>query len=258
MGTGCAGSSGPKRDSGGGGDRRPAWELLSLIDQPEGQRWVVLFTYAEGEQGNEHMEQQARAFGLATAALHLASEDFSSRSERFHLDLAHLIEKPLAVTLPFLERRPDDQHYLQQFAAKVRNQITAVQGQLDFGFCHGDLHGFNAAFEPNGKVTMFDFDCGGPGWRSCDIAVYRWSSALRSKESNWKIFLDAYQERGSLRAIDLQAIPLFVAARYIWILGLQCGNAPISGSSGLNDFYFDYWLKFIREWDAKQLERPRR
>lgn len=228
-------------------------KLLSMIDQPEGQRYVVLFTYAEGEQNGEHGEGQARAFGLAAAEMHLASDDFVSRHERFRLDLAHLIDDPLAATLPFLERRPDDQHYLRDFAGKIRERIGTVQAKLDFGFCHGDLHGVNAAFGPGGRVVMFDFDCGGPGWRSYDIAVYRWSSALRNKDQNWKVFLAGYQERRPLPALDLEAVPLFVAARCIWIMGLHAANASFLGRSFLNDQYFDYWLKFIHNWEAKEL-----
>src|SRR5208282_3120032 len=168
--------------------------LLSLVDQPEGGRYAVLFTYAEGEQSGEHTEAQARSFGAAAAELHAASDDFVSAHARFSLDLSHLIDEPLAIALPFLEHRPDDQSYLREFATRIRQKIEAVRTQLDYGFCHGDLHGVNAAFNAE-KVIMFDFDCCGTGWRSYDIAVYRWSAEIRNKAQNWKTFLDAYQER---------------------------------------------------------------
>ena len=227
--------------------------FLSLIDQPEGQRHVVLFTYAEGEQPLVHSVGQARAFGGAVGEMHLASDDFASPHERFTLDLAHLIDEPLSATLPFLERRPNDQQYLREFAKKVRERITAIEAKLDFGFCHGDLHGVNAAFDGNDRVVMFDFDCGGPGWRSYDTAVYRWSVALRNRDQNWNVFLEAYQERRPLPELDLETVPLFVAARCIWILGVHTSNAWFLGRNWMNDSYFDYWLKFIREWEAKEL-----
>jgi Ser/Thr protein kinase RdoA (MazF antagonist) len=139
-------------------------------------------------------------------------------------------------------------------ATKIRHRIEAVQAGLDFGFCHGDLHGFNAAFDGE-TVTMFDFDCCGVGWRAYDIAVYRWLLEMRNLTSNWKPFLETYQERRPLAQIDLSAVPLFVAARYIWILGLHTGNASFLGRSFMNDqLYWNYWLKLIRDWDEKELK----
>jgi len=228
--------------------------LLYQIEQPEGPRHATLFTYAEGRQPGVHSEAEAHLFGAAVAKLHAASDDFHSKHARFGLDLAHLIDEPLTAVLPFLVHRPDDQKYLKELATKVQHRIDAVRQQLDFGFCHGDLHGGNAAFDGN-TITMFDFDCCGVGWRSYDIAVYRWLLEMRNSASNWEPFLAGYREQRRLRQIDLSAMPLFVAARYFWILGLHTGNASFFGRSFMNDqLYWDYWFKLIRDWDAKELK----
>jgi len=129
-----------------------------------------------------------------------------SRSEtEYELEiLLHLDRKGIAVSKPIGSRDgsllyPIEQPegplcctvHMREFAAKVRHRIEAVQPQLNFGFCHGDLHGGNAAFDGD-TITMFDFDCCGVGWRAYDIAVYRWLLDMRSTTSNWKPFLDAY------------------------------------------------------------------
>jgi len=228
--------------------------LLRRIEQPEGPRYAVLFTYAEGEQPGALSETRARLFGTATAELHAASDGFLTHHARFGLDLDHLVDQPLSAALPFLAHRPDDQLYLKDLGARIRHRIEAVQAELDFGFCHGDLHSVNAAFDGE-TVTMFDFDCCGVGWRSYDIAVYRWLLEIRNLASNWPPFLEAYRERRPLNPIDLSAVPLFVAARYIWILGLHTSNASFLGRSFLNDqLYWNYWLKLIRDWDEKELK----
>jgi Ser/Thr protein kinase RdoA (MazF antagonist) len=228
--------------------------LLIPIEQPEGMRFTVLFTYAVGEQSGALTEAQARSFGAAVAKLHAASDGFMSHHARFALDLDHLIDQPLSAALPFLVHRPDDQLYLKELATRIRDRIAAVQAELEFGFCHGDLHSFNAAFDGE-TATMFDFDCCGLGWRAYDIAVYRWLLELRNIASNWNPFLDAYQALRPMREIDLSAVPLFVAARYIWILGLHTSNAPFLGRSFMTDQgYWNYWLKLIHDWDAKELK----
>lgn len=222
------------------------------IAQPEGQRYGVLFTFAEGRQTGAVDEAHARLFGSAAAALHAASDDFVSSHPRFKIDLSHLIDQPLTTIPSFLAQRTADQDYLRELAAKVRGKIESLQAELDFGFCHGDLHGSNAAFQDD-RVTMFDFDCCGVGWRAYDVAVFRWIMDIRKNESAWKSFIESYQERRPLSADDLAAVPLFVAARYIWLMGLHTALASSIGTSALGEQYWDYWLKLLREWDAKEL-----
>ncbi len=76
---------------------------------------------------------------LVGAHLHEACDDFSSVHPRFALDLFHLVDQPLKLALPFLEHRPGDQKYLEELANRIRQKIGAVEGELDYGFCHGDL-----------------------------------------------------------------------------------------------------------------------
>lgn len=226
--------------------------LVDSIAQPEGQRYGVLFTFAEGGQTGAVSEAHARLFGLATAALHAASDDFVSGHSRFKIDLPHLLDQPLTTILPFLAHRPSDQEYLRELAAKIRKRIESDQGGLDLGFCHGDLHGSNAAFKDE-RVTMFDFDCCGVGWRAYDVAVFRWIMDIRGNNTAWKPFIDSYQERRPLAPADLAVVPFFVAARHIWLLGLHTAVAPFIGSSSLGDQYWDYWLKLVRDLDQREL-----
>ena len=232
--------------------KRKDGDFVEAVMQPEGQRYAVLFTFAEGEQAGTVSEAHARLFGSAVAALHTASDDFVSSHARFKIDLSYLLDHSLATALPFLAHRSDDQQYLRDLSAKLRVRIEALQPELNLGCCHGDLHGRNAAFKDD-RVTMFDFDCCGVGWRAHDVAVFRLTTEVGKNEVAWKVFIDSYQQRRPLGPTDLAAIPLFVAAEYIWVLGLHTGIAPFIGSNAFGDQYWDYWLKLIRDWDAKEL-----
>jgi hypothetical protein len=53
----------------------------------------------------------------------------------------------------------------------------------------------------------------------------------------------------------VEAVPLFVAIRHFWLLGLHTGNARDWGAGWLHDRYFDQSLKFLRRWEAKRLDR---
>ena len=55
---------------------------------------------------------------------------------------------------------------------------------------------------------------------------------------------------------DLEAVPLFVAIRHVFLLGVHTVNATDWGYGWLSDRYFDRQLKFLREWEARWLGRP--
>jgi Ser/Thr protein kinase RdoA (MazF antagonist) len=229
--------------------------FIRTLHAPEGDRQAVLFTYAKGK-ALTHEGQQSELYGRAVAAVHAATDDFVSQHQRFALDVAHLIDRPLEAIQPFLEHRPEDWAYLEDMADRVRKRLDRFQRErLDFGFCHGDFHGGNAHIDTASTITFFDFDCCGAGWRAYDIAVFRWAAGR--EDANWESFLKGYRECRHLAVRDLAAVPWFVTARHIWLLGLHTGNAHDWSHGWMDDAYFDSGgaggLKFLREWEAEHL-----
>lgn len=218
---------------------------------PEGNRFAVLFTFADGG-SSDNKEENFALYGKEAAKMHLAMDVFQSVHERFQIDLDHLIDRPLQSIRRFLSHRPEDYKYLESLSKELRRRIEEMSPELEWGLCHGDLHGGNVHFGENATLTHFDFDCGGFGWRAYDIAVLLWAR-VRSKQKEdftnklWDAFLAAYQEHKTLSGRDLQAIPLFVAIREIWLMGLHTGNSQIWGS-WQDDRYFSKNLSFLRNW----------
>ena len=231
--------------------------FLYALHAPEGTRHVALFRYAPGQE-LAHDQEQSYLYGQAAANMHAVADGFTSAHQRTQIDLVQLIDQPLAAIQPFLAHRPADWAYLQQIAGSVRERITGMPlEQMDRGFCHGDLHGGNAHIDPQKQIIFFDFDSSGPGWRAYDIAVFRWGPWGR-QIATWQSFLKGYTERRPMSDLDLAAVPWFVAARHIWLMGLHTGNSQDWGCGWLNDAYFDNGgaggLEFLREWDAEHLQ----
>jgi len=233
--------------------RRRGGEVVDWLPAPEGIRAAVLFTHAPGRELDGSSEE-SRRYGRAVASIHAATDDFETGHRRFALDLDHLLTRPLAAIRPFLRHRPADLDAIERLADIVRRGVAALPaGELDRGFCHGDFHGDNAHIEGD-TVTMFDFDCCGPGWRAYDIAVFRWRwGEDEAGEARWAAFLEGYRSERPIGEADLAAVPLFVVARAIWLRGLHAANTADWGRSWLNDAYWDRLLKGLREWQAKHL-----
>jgi Ser/Thr protein kinase RdoA (MazF antagonist) len=231
-------------------------EILQTISAPEGPRTIVLFTYAPGKEPAYKADEASESYqyGRSVAQIHAETDGFRSHHQRFHLDLAHLLDAPLRSIQPLLAHRPDDWKYLLALSEKLRQDITCIPlSDLDSGFCHGDFHGWNAHIDPDGALTFFDFDCCGYGWRAYDIAVFRWGARTREKEKErWLHFLQGYRDVRPIREADIQATPHFVAIRQFWLLGLHTSNAEDWGYGWMDDQYFDQAIKFFRDWEADQ------
>lgn len=220
-------------------------DLVRVLDAPEGPRYAVLFSYAPGRPRPRDSALDRSADGRLLADIHAASDNLPAPPSQVPLDLTYLLDQPLASLNPFLDHRPNDRVYLANQVEWLRNAVGRLSGLLDWGFCHGDYHGWNIHLADDQHLTVFDFECCGFGFRAWDLATYRWS--IRRQDDTWSSFLHGYSERRQLREADRTGIPLFVAIREIWLLGNRAANARDWGALGVDE-RVDAGLAFLREW----------
>jgi Ser/Thr protein kinase RdoA (MazF antagonist) len=222
-----------------------------IINAPEGKRFAVLFTFAEGS--FSETEGSAILYGREVANMHLAMDGFEPLHKRFTIDLDHLLDQPMKSISNALVHRPSDIKYLIALSDLLKHRVESICGDLEWGICHGDLHRENVHFSENDTMTHFDFDGGGYGWRAYDLAVYQWAKIRGKKKEEfesklWDKYLHSYLEIKAISVSDQLAIPLFVAIREIWLMGLHTGNSHIWGNGWQNDRYFNMNLQFLRDW----------
>jgi Ser/Thr protein kinase RdoA (MazF antagonist) len=233
------------------------------VDAPEGRRIGVLFSHAAGE-GYELRrkggDENAERYGAAVARLHDAAEGFACDAPRFALDARHLIEEPIAGLRPWLRDRPDDARYLEAVGDFLRDRIEQAAPTLEYGVCHGDLHGGNAHLDQELRLTLFDFDCCGMGHRAYELAVFRWNAVMPGQAAGtsstelWDRFLIGYRRHRAIGEADLAATALYVPARHIWWMGIRALNADSLGSAQwLDRRFFDEHLGLIAAWCANHV-----
>ena len=231
-------------------------ELVTDVNAPEGPRWAVLFHWVKGEEPTYRNETHARLYGRLAAQLHIAGDDLPSSVARSPLDLDYLIQRPLESFRPALKSRPLLAARFDAIVDRVRTRMEGAKERLwDWGFCHGDLHFGNAHIDGQ-QLSLYDFDCCGPGWRLYDLATYRWAARLRQFEGGaWKPFIEAYLEVRPAAASTLGLVPLFVILRHIWLQGYYVGNSAEEGISFQSDGYFEYLVTFCEHIESEQLHQ---
>lgn len=236
--------------------------FVNLLRAPEGTRYGVLFTAARGTRPVVS-NAFSRDYGALVARLHACLDELPRDGRRCHLDAAHLLFRPLRQIRPFLAARKRDYSYLEGLGRDLASAMESLPTDPPYyGWCHGDLQG-NFHQDGDGRTVLFDFDCGGYGWRAYDIAVFEhwWAvigflqgggrSGGARRAQRWKAFREGYARVRDLTAEEEAAVPLFVAARHVWLMGLQCRTARTHGSGfpmDLDDAYFDRHIAFVTSW----------
>lgn len=221
---------------------------ITTIIAPEGERQVVITQFVEGGVLKFDDPEDAVIYGRAAADIHILSSGFSSRHNRYELDINHLISEPLNNIKPFLSHRSCDWVFLTDFAENLsRTFMNASSTSGDYSFCHGDFHGANA-HDREGEIVHFDFDCCGFGLRVYDLATFKWSARLRKKENEWwPKFLQGYRSKREFSDADLAYVESFVAIRDLWLFGLHTGNASDLAKGWINEAYIDRRINFLKD-----------
>ncbi|HLN65349.1 MAG TPA: phosphotransferase [Symbiobacteriaceae bacterium] len=215
---------------------------------PEGARQAVLFSFAPGKV-LAYNEEDALRYGSLVADLHTAMDGFTTELPRFHLDREHLLEQPLRTIRPHAERHGSWEFYARE-GARMGAQLSELEPLLTWGICHGDLHGHNVHQTEEHQLTLFDFDCGGPGLRAYDLAVYRWAVRMHARTAEpWEAFLRGYQSRRPLGQADLEAVPLFVRIRTLWLLGLYAGQVEQRGTAFIEQG-LTWTVNTLQKWES--------
>ena len=169
----------------------------------------------------------------------------------------HLIDKPLDHLRGLLAHRPSDHDYLQRVGGELKAGVEALLTRTvpEYGFCHGDHHGYNVHQDEQGRMVVYDFDCWGYGWRAYDICVFLWNKqfagwdrAARARtERRWKAFLEGYEAVRPLSKGERATTRWCVPIRHIWLLWLQTQGSERWGGGFVNDGYFDRHIDYIRQ-----------
>lgn len=213
------------------------------IVAPEGKRYTAVFSYAPGRATNEKLNgRQSQRLGEVLANIHQTLDKFKSSFTRPALNSEYLLARSIEAIAPLYQHRGSDIAYLQK-------QIETIKMQLElqlpdsapaYGICVGDVHSGNAHFTQQDQPTLFDFDQCGYGWYAFDIAKF-----IHTAHS-WKIdttvrnlFLQGYQAIRTLDAAELAAIPIFVKAAHIWVMGI---STSVVGDVLPYGWFTDDWL----------------
>ncbi len=226
------------------------------LNAPEGHRYAALFTYAPGKVALGDLNPaQSQKLGETVAKIHRAGMDFHSYNYRQPLTLEYLLDDSLAAITPFLEHRADDLAFMREAIDQLKQQLQEFPQEPPYwGICWGDPHSGNAHFTSDDKVTLFDFDQCGYGWRAFELGKFLQVAMRTGIGHNVReAFLSGYQSVLAITKRELDSLQAFTQTAHIWNWAISLNTTMLHSYSRLDDSYFTHrlaQLKMLRshEW----------
>jgi Ser/Thr protein kinase RdoA (MazF antagonist) len=227
-------------------------ELVTEVYAPEGLRSAVLFEWATGLVPKYTDVEHAARYGCALAKLHHAGDGLTVSSSRAPMDMAYLLEEPLARIRTRLADFPQIVPQLAALEQRIRRRCDSAERYLrDWGLCHGDIWANNARLQGD-CVVLFDFDFSGLGWQVFDLASYRWDARRRGAERvAWKPFIDAYLQARPSLSPSLRYIGLFMILKHLWTTAFFIERAPETGTNFLADEDLEMVVPYCERIEAE-------
>ena len=225
--------------------------LIQEINAPEGIRYAVLFSYAEGEKMRFMSNKTCFSIGSLMAKIHNITQN--KKIERVNYDSEILLTKAYQHLKPFFDENLDEMKFLKEIESKTPKRFQEfINSKNTEGIVHLDIWYDNLSVNNENEITIFDFDNCGNGLLILDVGyflkqLFFIESDKNEYELKAKSFLNGYQKTRNLSKKEIELIPEAGASIFVFYLGVQAQRFDWS-----NIFFTENYLKMfvgrIKNW----------
>lgn len=226
--------------------------FIQTLQAPEGERYAVLFSFAEGEKVRFMNGEICTDIGSYMATMHQATKDRSIKREQYTFET--LLTLPYQHATAVFSEEQEEMKYLRQLIGEIQRLFVDKEARLPKAIVHLDLWYDNMSVSKEKGITFFDFDFCGTGWMLLDVAyfamqLFHVEVGTGNYELKLKSFLDAYGEIRPLTADERELIPHAGAAIWIFYLGVQCQRFDWTNLF-LSENYLKMYISKLKAWLA--------
>lgn len=237
-------------------------QFIQEIQAPEGTRYAVLFSYAEGGKVRAMDEEACFAVGSVMAKIHTLTTGKPIARTTYNIE--HLIERPFATAKRFFSEDLPEMQFLKAEHDRVRKSFSkAASDAVQCGTVHLDIWYDNMSVDDSNRITIFDFDFCGNGWFVLDLAyfckqLFHIEGDKAVYEAKARSFMKGYQSIRQISLEELQLIPDAGSALWIFYLGVQSQRFDWSNIFLTENYLrmfvgkMQSWMKYHQEKEVLQ------
>lgn len=201
-------------------------KLIQEFNAPEGKRYGVLFSFAEGEKIMDLSPEMLFKIGKTIAKIHQHSHHLSIN--RIEYTPSVLLSDSFKKIQLFLPHNSDELIFLVNTKNEILKILSAVDlTQIRKGAVHLDIWADNINVDSNNDFTIFDFDFCGNGCLVLDYAYHIVMLFITTPSNDTflekeKAFQEGYFSIQPLSETEQNIIPYLGIALLSFYLGVQC------------------------------------
>lgn len=237
-------------------------EYIQTLNAPEGERFAVLFSYANGEKLHSFSAEIHSKIGVLMAQLHQVTNNLTLNRVNYTPQL--ILVDSLKQIGKFLQEDTEEMHFMKSAQKCILEELSKVRiSELRQGIVHLDIWFDNLNITKKEEITIFDFDFCGNGWLCFDIAYYILQlhnvEKYDEKEYQPKVdsFLEGYESVIKVSEEEKRLIPMLGVSLYFFYLGIQCQRYDNWSNSFLSENYLKRFINGLvkRYFDIAKVGR---
>lgn len=222
-----------------------------LTNAPEGTRYAVLFSYAEGGKVRFMDGDTCTSVGSLMAQIHDVTA--GNKLERVLYNRTSLLELPYQYAKAFFSEKSPDMEFVKETSEFISKSFEQADSKhIQSGIVHLDIWYDNMNITDKKEVTLFDFDFCGNGFFILDVAyfckqLFNIETDKEEYENKVQHFLNGYKRVRNLSEEELKLIPFAGAAVWIFYLGVQYQRFDWS-TIFLTENYLKMYMGRMKSW----------
>lgn len=226
--------------------------LIQAINAPEGIRYAVLFSFAEGQKMRYMSNQTCYSIGSLMAKIHNITEH--KKVDRVSYNSGILLYQSYDLIKSFFDEDLYEMKYIKEISPLIARRFESSHlSEKQCGIVHLDIWYDNLSVNDENEITVFDFDNCGNGPFILDVGYFckqLFFIETNKQEYELKVqsFLNGYRKIRALSDREIELIPDAGASIFIFYLGVQAKRFDWS-----NIFFTENYLKMfvgrIKDWN---------
>ena len=227
-------------------------EYIQELNAPEGKRFGVLFSFAEGAKSAKFTAEISFFIGQALAKVHKLTENFKLNRITYNNEV--LLIDSVKRTCEFFKKETEEISFLERTAIFLENEFNNVEMEhIRYGAIHLDVWFDNMHFNEENKVTFFDFDFCGNGWLCFDISYFLFQLFITNPNDNdYKLkadsFLKGYEIIAEISEEERRILPFACLAIMTYYISVQCDRYDSWTNIFLNEDHLKKFVGNLKRW----------
>lgn len=226
-----------------------AHNYIQELNAPEGVRYGVLFTFAEGEKLLNFPVDMHFKVGETMARIHKVTQ--SMQLQRAEYTPKVILQDSLEQIKNFLPADSEEMQWMLSTQKTLLNELgKADTAQVRTGATHMDIWFDNFNITKEGEINLFDFDFCGNGWLCYDIAYYilqlhSTEKVAAERDEKLNSFLQGYETITKITNEEKRLLPMLGVSMYFFYLGIQCQRFENWSNVFLNETYLKRFINLL-------------